>query len=308
MAVLITWKVSESRFVFGESAYRVYEVTGVDNELAALSACQYQQGTSHPSDSRIIARIPEVTTLAGKTLYRVAVTWYRPKALSSTPTNLGTRLRPRWTTGNASEQVDIDAFGYPIVNSAGDRCEPSPTLTITTLHLKIFQWESTFDPIKAMTYQNYVNDNAFVIKDEKLRNVGTVEPGQVLCESISEAQYDEKNDLVLVEYSFELRKEGFDYRILDAGYNGWWQDGAVRSSGKFCNSKGELHSGAVRLDGTGKPMEKEMKVRSTGAKAETPMSWLFAGSDIVLWPRKKDGAFFLRYFKYPSISFAGLDL
>jgi hypothetical protein len=317
MAVLVTWKVSESRFVSGESAYRVYEVTGVANELEALSACQYQQGTSHPSDSRLLARVPEVTTLAGKTLYRVAVTWYRPKGTTTPPgtTKLGTRTM-EWDIGNTTEPIDIAANGEAILNSAGSRFEPPPSSTITTMHLNVSRWESTFDPIKAMIYSNKVNIDQFSIFDHRGTMIGTVEPGQIKCDSITEAGYDEAEDIFRVRYTFELRELGFDHRILDTGNYGWF--GNPAQEGKFIAADGEVLTN-VRLDGTGKPMDSRIKVRQSktdivGATpvarpARTPQLWpMFSPNSDGSGAANLGDATYLFYQRYARLSFHGLDL
>jgi hypothetical protein len=309
MAVLATWKVSDTKFVMGESAYRVYEVTGVANEVEALSACPYQQNSSHPSDGRLRARVPEVTTLAGKTLYRIAVTWFRPKSTSPTGSKLDTRQKLVWITGIAGEQTDIDAKGHPLLNSAGDAFASLPSHNVNTLHLVITRWESTFNPVVAMIYQNYCNEDQFTIFDHRGTSIGTVEPGQILCTGITEEGYDEAENIFRIAYKFELKEEGFDYRIMDQGFHGWWQDGGTRRKGKLCDKKGHLYSTQQLLRGDGTPVLDDVKVlgSDSATDARVPVDAPALGYLLEHWPNSTN-VVFLRYPRYPRKSFAGLGL
>lgn len=305
MPALVTERWSDRRYQRGERAFRSFDVSGVANENEALVALGIGVNTSHPLDSRLRARMPDINMLGPSgVMYRAGVEYLIPdggefEQFPDNPLDEEPVIFPEPASTN--EPFDRDADGLPILNSAGDPFESDPTRDVGELLLTITRNESSYDLAKALAFMNKTNDAQFTFP-----NVGTVEKGQALCKHIRVVEgYKPSASYVRVVYSFGLHEDGFRTRILDQGYNGWYLLAGLKS-GKFHDNEGP-RSRPVRLDGQGAPfLSGKFWVNGT----ELPVAYttdLAARIASGLIEQTPD-AFFWRYKKFKSISFNGLDL
>ena len=180
MAILATERWIDRRFQKGQSATRAFDVTGVASQLDAGNAVGIAARAPHPSDDRLKAEQPDVTNPGGPNIYRVVVQYTRNGAsLNTTENPLDDPPRIRWSQGSCTEQVDVDAEGNALLNSALDPIDPPLTRDFGTLFLTVTRNESTYDVGRALAFQNKCNEDAFPIF-----GAGTVESGQIRVVSI----------------------------------------------------------------------------------------------------------------------------
>jgi hypothetical protein len=295
MAV-VTEDWSKRTFVAGESAQRTFLVTGALDEIEAAAAVPVLSGSSHPLDVMLLAGEPEVRTMAPGT-YEVAVAYQSNELDGGSSSAVDTAMRFQWDFGEVSEEVEIDADGNPIVNSAGDPLEPPLVRSLAVVYLTVTRWEHTYEVEKALAYIDHQNSDVITVQGQ-----GVLQPGRMRCVSYRPQQSLKKDTKNFpVEYRFELRANGFDWRVIDAGYNGWHDSSGVKP-GKIKTPAGKDAGSPVRLDGQGKPMESAFKVE---------------GSTAVVAPRvfvpgalleRTQHATFIRFRRLPWAPFSGLNI
>lgn len=128
----------------------------------------------------------------------------------------------RWRPVTQSEQVDIDADGNPILNSAGDPFSNPLQGFLNTYILEATRNEPAFNAPMAVQYQNTVNADAFTLAGN------TIQPGEALCTGIfPQSSYTLSQEYVEVTYQFEIRERltlnggarvtAHVFRVLDQG-------------------------------------------------------------------------------------------
>jgi hypothetical protein len=301
-------KWSETQFSAGNSARRVYTVSGVANELEACNAVPYQKGSTHPLDSRLVAAAPRVQrVITPASLYEVAVDWSIFRLASNQPPTTTENLlalppKERFYPGNTTTVQDIDADDMPILNSAGDRFDHGFPVEEATLFLKVWRWESTYDVRKAVAFQNKLNADNF-----NTRTAGMINAEHARVVTITPEAEDETAGLVYVCYEFQLYDEVPDYRIPDMGHHGY--SGTAKTYGVFVNSARKRYSGPLRLNGMGAPIETQVGILVENGTASPAEPILSPTPRPQLWPQSiTHGAVFLRYKKYKRMPFSGLEL
>ena len=314
MAIITNEKWTGRQFVPGERARRVLQVSGVANESAARGAVGVGINTTWPQDNRLYARTPQVERV-GLDLYEVTVD-YRTLATGTVPppdpdNPLSMLPTFRWSQGNSTEEVAVDANDKPILNSAGYPFENRSAREFGTLHLTIVRNESNYDGLLALEYQNTVNSDAVIIA-----RAGTFLPLVLRCVAIQPVtEYNVLTPWLPIQYDFEfiprrtpLELSGavspHDYRDVDSGFGGWYSDGGTTERGRFVDGEGEDISEAVLLNGQGKPVFTEnVKVGDTRAQ---PVANPNVPSGATM--EASGDAFVLRRQKYPRKPFSALGL
>jgi len=298
MSVTKQW--SESRFKRGEYADDVYWIDAANETAATFASGLPQQNTSHPQDPRLLVQgSPDIRPLLPGSLYEATVHYIRLSTGGQQQQDdwRDMPIRVKWTVGNTTEDIDTDSDGKPLLNTVGDTFS-GLKIELGTLFLTITRNESFFDIQKSLAFQNHVNNNDFTIQSP----LGplTIQAFQCLCHSIGpESEYAVNAEYIPISYDFELRKDGFDFRILDQGDNGKYSDGGVKKIGRFTDGKTDFVS-SVRLN-IGKPIDTTITVGGSAVVA----------GKVPDWALKYDGgddAKFIYYKRYPDISFSGLGL
>ena len=297
---------------------RAFDVAGATSADAAAIANGSPYGAiprigqQHPRSSSMAVRNvdPERT---GFNLYKVTVN-YAVGTFDGQEDPLLQKPKLKWNIGSESSQVDHDADGNPIFNSAFDAFDPPPSAEFTTIFLTITRNEPYFDVTKAITYSNRINSAAFTIK-----GAGVVDAGQILCRSIQPTQeYIEGARFVPVAYDFELRSggnkdtdglwDGFKHRILDQGLRAYYDPThktRIYDPGQNTSAGKTPISSDVRLNGSGAVYEPDYFLYANGSVqpgvsiAKSP-----TGSCI----ERTDSAAFMKYKRAKTIDFAGLSL
>jgi len=114
-----------------------------------------------------------------------------------------------WDFVTSNEPIDTDIDGKPITNSAGESFDPAITKDFHDLLLRIQRNEAAFNPIVADNYEDAISSDYF----------WGFEPGKVKC-----VQFTGKTAVRgqfwywQVRYAFQIRKEGWQRRLLDQGF------------------------------------------------------------------------------------------
>lgn len=167
-----------------------------------------------------------------------------------------------WSFQQFEKPTDFDVFGNAIVNSAGDpfaeavtKDDSRPVLTITRNE------PAPFAADLAYLYRDAINATPYL-------GAG---PGQVKVSNISAtSQHDDFwGEYVQVQYEFHFSAEGWDKRILDAGFR-------EKIEGELKNIlvQGVPASEPVLLDGNGRklPSDKPPVVRKYQVYPKAPFS------------------------------------
>jgi hypothetical protein len=218
------------------------------------------------------------------------------------------KIRPH--NGNFTAPVDVDANGIPILNSAGDPFDRPPEGTFYTTFIEVRRNQPFYDLAIAVQYAGKINSDNVTIP-----GVGTLLPGQMLCHGIEPtSEYSNGDPYVNVATKLELAAgveqdgdklwDGFKYRILDAGYNGWYDDSGTLKPGPFWTTTPVAgpSSSPVLLDGTGKPRNANFKI---GEQRKTPVTF---PSQVPPSLTDTGSAVFIKYARHKAVPFAPLRI
>jgi hypothetical protein len=116
----------------------------------------------------------------------------------------------QWSFAQWEQPLEYDAFGRPIVNSAGDPFAEALTRDQSRPVLSVRQNEASFNAYLAMSYCDTVNANYFQ----------GAAPGNVKCSNISAAKlFDQRYGYFwAVNYEFQFNAMSWDKWVLDQGY------------------------------------------------------------------------------------------
>lgn len=307
-----------------------FDVINSPTEADALAKLPFVIGTSHDvqgDKATCVARIPE----------KKGFNFWRVTCLFSSEGGGGDlrTLPPEYSWGITlvSEEVDRDARGNAITNSAGDPVVNKPYSSTRILTLYWEQWEAAYDPRRAMQFVDKVNEDSFrVLAGNSFNGSGfggdgfTVEAGECLCADyrpVSRQTVDQTPIKCAYEFQFQERidlnptsggeaPEGgrylsrFDWRNLDEGNRGWGYNGnsdtGVRDA--FYNSKGSEMLGGVLLDGHGVPLDTDLHVGRSTANGQ-PKS-MPKPKGCIVDKRFKPDAVFLCWQRHETKNFKGL--
>jgi hypothetical protein len=151
---------------------------------------------------------------------------------------------------NYEQIVDIDIYGNPIVNTAGDYFDPPVTRDQTRCVLEVTRNETGFSPSTIFAYANRVNSaiwNGFPPYTVKIA------PPQVvpMWSQFTSEIYSR------ISYTFEYDAAGWDKTLLNQGtrylkYGGGYGGGAGTYRFNARDDKGELVTTPVLLDSLGR--------------------------------------------------------
>jgi len=170
-----------------------------------------------------------------------------------------------WDFVMSNEPIDTDIDGKPIINSAGESFDPPITKDFHDLLLRIQRNEATFNPIIANDYKGAINSDWF----------WGFAPGLVKC-----VQFTARTAIRgtfwywQVRYAFQMRKDGWQRRIIDEGY---------RTKTGELTSEGRAKYKNITDDGTPEGDPVSQPVQLNGEGAELPQSAIDAGSIAFLY-------------------------
>lgn len=296
MALLVTKKWS-GRSNSGDEAEDVYEVSGVNNLAEARVAPGIPQlNNGYSEDPKLKAMKPQAT-VRGFGLYEVRVRFAIPPQGGFTDETdvdpINRRAKYEWLIGSTSEPIELaadgdDPFKVPMLNAAGDPLDPPTQEDFPSQRIRARKFLPDFDLPTALDFMFTTNTDAFQILGR-----WNVAVGQARVESVKPlGEYDSTSTVFDCELIMEFRRDGFQFRSLNAGYNGWWDDNGTKKPGAFYNTNER-----VRLDETGKPLNtNQLVVNASGspvAAVSAPTSYApsvltaSANATFVLYQRRK---------------------
>jgi hypothetical protein len=323
---------SARALTWGRSATRAALVVNTTTATAAIqdaiATLSAGVGASHPQDGRLYVADQGaigVSNEGGPTTWRVTFNYTRKDGGAGAAGGdelLAKRTRWRWTPGTAGETTDNDLHGNVIANSAGSPFQPKAMREYPTLQLEAYRYVSRFDLPLALRFMGKNNSNGFTIAQ-----FGRVEPGQVRCLFIGPTQdfievRDGEQPPVEICHRFEIRNAavsgefndpGFKLRVLDKSRGGWALVDGKLTPGEFSTKTptgGYVEVGEeILLDGTGKPIDPEIRIGTKAATVKTPVSGptTFYGEDKKIGTDKgPKGATYRIFEVFESIDFSPL--
>jgi hypothetical protein len=221
-----------------------------------------QLNSQYPGDPKLKAMKPNAT-VRGFGLYEVRIRYgipvqgEFPEEPDTAPLNR--RAKYEWLIGSTSEPIDLaadgdDPFKVPILNAAGDPIDPPAQDDFPSQRIRARKFLPDFDLPTALDFAHTTNTDAFQILGR-----WNVAVGQARIESVKPlGEYDNTSTIFDCELIIEFRRDGFQFKFLNAGYNGWWNDNGTVRPGPFHNV-----DGPVRLDATGKPLNTNQLVSNS---------------------------------------------
>lgn len=301
----------------GWTADREFQVLGATSETTALAATALYGGAAMPAinDAHPSSGVLKCDSVSAE---QTGFKFWVVKAHYSIPKDgqdhggpgsqddpLLVPPRIKWDFGSTSEPIDRDINGNPIVNSAGDPFQQSPTREFTTLFLVYTRNEPFFNVQTALLYRNKTNST-----DMYIAGAGTVTAGQMICRDISPASdYTADATFVPVTYKFELREDGFKTRILDQGLRAYYLNPTSNQIvlEHLCTTKRQVINQPVRLNGIGQPIDVWMQGVTDGVNYYETVDYQNPPGAEIETATGGD-AVFLKYTIYDAIDFAGLNL
>lgn len=285
MAILATRDWSKSQFG-GGTASEEYLISGVDTAADAEALGNDDTGfhlpqanESHPRNaSMCVEPSSRVATAEGFGIFRLPIRWSIPSGggsehpFDSNPLQQPATFLPGYE--EVMEQADVDAFGNPIVNAAGDAFDGLPPRPFVYLTFTIRKNLASYDPFIAAKLMNTVNSREWVPKTPGLPKFaeGTLELKRwVLTDFVTEGPLN----YYPCEFFFRmtttqtqpppgaLPDPQFRLRLLNQGRSGWYFNAQRNRSekGKFTiesppNSGNYQELGQdIRLQKDGRPFD-----------------------------------------------------
>ena len=283
----------------GWTAVREFDVTGVDDVLAATTAVDDGTGLAvpqindvHPLTSRLVVLEP-ASNRPGFKFFRMVVRYIEPpqgEFIGDKDDPLLEPARLRWRFGIEQVEIDRDKDGNPILNSTRDALQKNPTRPEPTAFLSVIRNQPFFSPALAILYGGKLNTDALKVEGKLIAPAGTarVQSIQPTTEFTLAAPFVE------VEHAFQFREDGFSFRIMDLGLRGVGKKNSVDTPLALFDKEGKQITADVRLDGHGAPIASEYKIGIEGLVASNidppPGSTIDATADAVflLWKLSKE--------------------
>ena len=148
-------------------------------------------------------------------------------------------MRCRATSGRprTTAPTDVDAGKLTLTNSAEDSFSSEPSGDFPYRVLTVTRYESSYDLGLAEAFESMVNADTVNIP-----RAGAVAPGRILFKTYEPTtDYDSTTNYLKCQYTFWLRAgttkdadglwDSWKYRILDAGFQGWYDDSGTKKKG-----------------------------------------------------------------------------
>lgn len=234
------------------TATRVFEVSGVTTEDAALTTCGVSLGDGHPQASAAVCNYRNAT-MKSISFWEVECQY-----TSDSNESLDLTIQPPIITYEPyiyQLPSYIDANGKHYTNSAGSPFDQPMELDIVGVVLTVTKWETSYPLNKMITYGGKTNLGTFSWPG------GYVNEGQAKCLGVFQGETSSSTGLVKVSYRFDLRELGHKQNVPDMGTKGFCTVNSATTSGVFVTGDSATNATSVRLDGTGKPLNTSFKVK-----------------------------------------------
>lgn len=269
------------------TAVRAWDVVGTTNEAEAINAV-LDAGLGQPHDISPVLKVSShATERVGLQVIKVTANYTIPIEGSdgdksdrdgdgNTDTPSFSNIPAEYMFGEQEEQevTDRDAFGRPIVNSAGEAFDGGSTFPLKTFLYTVTIWQPYYDVKVAAKFLNTINDNPWVTP------FGVFGDGEVLFNSVVPVEsFIKGQKWIKVTYSFKIRLRSmfpgipagaspWDRRFLDKGLNGFADVDGANVLGPICGKNGKEVQRDVRLNGKGVPIEDGYTI--DGGKGKKP--------------------------------------
>jgi hypothetical protein len=241
------------------TAKRVFEVSGATNDTDAISAVPgVARGSAHPQNPGLVSTGPYLESWRGPIFAEIGVDYTSgPNYGFAEDDPLNQPDVITWEPFEISEPVTRDIKGRVIMNMGGDVFQGA-TQIFTMVRLTVVRNMPFVDAARIATYSNAVNKNAMTvggipIAAEHMR-CACIHP---LISISSETRYVPIAHVLEMILDDSLGDYPFQWKFLNQGENGWYDDGGTSRKGRFCNGKlssTEPLSEPIRLDADGTPL------------------------------------------------------
>ncbi len=293
-------------FQRGIGARMQFIATGFTDAEQARCACDIQVGVSHDLDTTLIASEPSISTPNGPQNFVLDFDFAPSAGITfggdATTSLLKTPPTYYPDVQQTKEPIDKDSYGNAITNSAGDPFSTNAQDDFASIFYVYERYEAKYDGAKAMAYSNKLNADVF-----DMPGFGRVAKGQAMCKSIRVAEkYNRETKAVLMVYTFEIREDGFDLRILDKGRRAWSSTGI---DDIYVGANGKQVSDDVLLNGYGIPIKSDYVIGETRLTPAQKFDIISEG-EVKRESRLSSAglAVFLHYVIKKFLPFAGLNL
>lgn len=251
MAVTYVGELSEGRRATNDRGVRTYTrvfrlttSSQTDNAFTVGSNGSLPViGNTFPSDGNAYCTNLDVQCVRGWRIWDVTATYSTERVLNTVPTSDPTYIT--WDTEQFQKPATQDKDGKGVVNSAGDPFIPAAQMD-DSRRIVTVQKNLANVPTWILSYQDAVNSDTFTIDGR------SIAIGEAKMQRVSVGPPEIRNGTTFRQVTFviALQRDGWAYKILDQGVNE--KDPTAPTGRKPIYLKGQLPSGPVLLDGTGK--------------------------------------------------------
>lgn len=241
------------------TATRGWLVTGVSNNAQAVAATGTTEGQGHPQNPLMTLKYYDDEPKGPYARHIVAHYTMEQVGANAAPLSIPPKLFARPTL--TSTQVDRDALGNPVTNSAGDPPSSRPSDDVVGVFYDYERNEPFFSVSTILTYMGAVNSDTFTVP-----GLGTFYPGQCKMQFVGPVEKGfAGSQFVPMKYTWEFRPglaqdadgywDGFKYRFQDVGRRSWGVDTTGNTAiGELVDVTHEPIGSDVPLNGIGQPM------------------------------------------------------
>lgn len=246
MSILVTERWSPPKLTFGANgirANRIFDVTGVSTETAAIAAVVAFDPTTTYNATHPLSTLMYVdgqdTACPGFNVWEVTIGYSStPAGRHPDPTSpLAEPYRYSFQWGTRTDGCDSDTFGNPIINTAGEPFATDPPADFMDGFLNVERNEPFYNVFQALQFTNAVNNS-----NVTFGGTYSLLQGQACCRSIVPVSTITRASVyVTVRYTIELRPglirdsdgyyDAFKLRILNVGRRGWFNNSGTPKKG-----------------------------------------------------------------------------
>lgn len=310
MPALVTEKWTEYKFRPGDSASRVFWVTGVTDQNQALLHLSAQAGVYYgsrlPLDNRLFVAAGAIDISRKGVIYVMSVSYGVEGGFSYEPNPINEKWKCSQSEVERDEAADSTWNGKPVVNSSAQPLEGGRSRRFTSTVISMSRYESSYNLGLALAYQDKINLDAVT-----LPKFGTALPGQLICRKIKILdEFEADTDYLRVGYTFEARPLiEYDDGMLH-GFHDRRQDiatemnvtGNIKKPIRIKDS-GEFVAAPVAMNGYGIPLDSSSY--DSGDPALVPLATATAPFPL---ETKPDGVFLLIDQSEGGMNFAALQI
>jgi hypothetical protein len=269
-------RASQNVEIRGWTAAVGYDVVGMTDANNAINTIPYEEGDSCDIPGLEFLTCLKVDCVEYKFTLARCVAYFGVTYLvggASTPLTYPGRIL--WKRGKNSKAVNSDIYGDAITDAAGTPVRGNPPRNYSVRYLTLKYYVPYYDQAQADMYMDTTNSDSVTFEGI------TYAPGQMYCLNIAPtSEYQDGCNFIEVQYDFEIRSTvfpgstigqqrfPFQYRFVNEGLVGWWNDtsgggAGVKRPGNFYFHDGNQMNIPCLLNWDGTPLDSTITVSSS---------------------------------------------